>query len=348
MAPTPDILSPAPAALTAPLRSGLMAPLPGLWLVAVVTAAAYGLRGFPGVAVFSPMILAILAGAGLGNLVALPATVQPGLQLAGKGLLRGAVALLGLQVTLGDLAALGLPGIGRAALALGATFAVVLGLGRLLGVARPLVLLIAAGTSVCGAAAIAGANGVVRARDGDVAYAVAAITLWGTLAMLGLPLAAQALGLDAAGYGAWVGLSVHEVAQVVGAGFQGGEAAGRMAVVVKLARVLLLAPLVMGLALALRRGGAGQAAGQGGTPPMVPRFILAFLALSALQSAGLVPEALRQALIALTPVLLTAALAALGLGTRGADLRRLGWRPLVLCGLASGFLALLALILATA
>lgn len=332
-----------PTAIPFALPAGIPVALPGLCLVATVAAAAYGLRGLPPFAALSPMILGILLGVVLCNLMPLPQTAGPGLQLSGKGLLRAAVALLGLQVTLGDIAGLGLRGLGSAALALFATFFLTLALARPLGVARPLAMLIAAGTSVCGAAAIAGVNGTLRARDEDVTYAVAAITLFGTLAMLAWPLIGPALGLTPQAYGTWTGLSVHEVAQVVGAGFQAGEEAGRTAVVVKLARVLLLAPLVFGLALALRRENRAETA-----PPLVPWFILAFLGLSGAHSLGLVPEALRRPLVDLTPVLLTAALAALGLGTRLAHLRQLGLRPLLLCGLATGFLAGFSLILAAA
>ena len=325
------------------LRKAIVRYLPGLWLVAVVTAAAYGLRGFPLLSALSPMILGIILGVVLCNLVPLPPEVHPGLQVSGRTLLRGAVALLGLQVTLGEMATLGLWGLASTALTLFATFFLTIALGRALGVAAPLTSLIAAGTSVCGAAAIAGVNGVLRAKDEDVTYAVAAITLFGTIAMFLYPVIGEAIGLDTAEYGAWIGLSVHEVAQVVGAGFQHGDEAGRLAVIVKLARVVLLAALVFGLSIRLGRIGATSA-----RPPLVPWFVLAFLACSAANSWGLVPQILRDPLVAITPVVLTAALSALGLGTHFGRLQQLGMRPLLLCALSTGFIAALSLILSVA
>jgi uncharacterized integral membrane protein (TIGR00698 family) len=316
--------------------------LPGLWLVATVTAAAYGLRGFEALTQLSPMIVGIVLGVVMCNLVPLPQQVRPGLQLSGKSLLRTAVALLGLQVTLGEIAALGPWSLASAAVVLAATFFFTLLVGRLLGVAAPLTALIAAGTSVCGAAAIAGVKGAVRAEEEDVTYAVAAVTLFGTLAMFLYPLLGRALALGPAQYGTWIGLSVHEVAQVVGAGFEGGEEAGRIAILVKLTRVVLLAVLVFGLVTWFGRTREDGAARQ--RVPVVPWFVVAFLALSGLNSLGYVPEALRLVLIGATPVLLTVALSALGLGTHFGRLRQLGLRPIALCAISTVFIAVLSLV----
>ena len=322
--------------------------LPGLWLVAIVTAAAYGLRGFPALSALSPMIIGIVLGVVLCNLVPLPQPTHAGLQLSGKGLLRLAVALLGLQVTLGEIAAMGAWTMAGAAIALFATFFFTLLVGRLLGVGAELTALVAAGTSVCGAAAIAGVNGAIRARDEDVTYAVAAITLFGTLAMFLYPMLGQVLGMDAGTYGTWIGLSVHEVAQVVGAGFQGGDEAGQTAVIVKLSRVVLLAVLVFGLAVYFTRQRSRGPDEAANALPLVPWFVVAFLVLSGINSLGILPDDMRQPLVALTPVLMTAALSSLGLGTHFGRLRQLGLRPLLLCALSTAFIAVLSLVLATA
>lgn len=323
---------------------------PGLWLVAILTAAAYGLRDLPGFAALSPMILGVVAGVVLCNLAPPSDRLKPGISFAGKGLLRSGVALLGLQVSLAQIAAIGAWGMISVAVALFATFFFTLWLGRILRVPAPLTTLIAAGTSVCGAAAIAGANSATRANDAQVTYAITAITLFGTIAMITYPLVGQALGLDAQSYGTWIGLSVHEVAQVVGAGFQGGDSAGQTAVITKIARVVLLAVLVMGLALRLRHGLSQSESAEEAParPPLVPAFVLAFLGLSALNSMGFVPVFVQDASRILTPVLLTVSLSALGLGTRFDSLRSLGLRPMVLCGCASLFIAIVSLLLATA
>lgn len=319
---------------------------PGLALVGLITAAAFALRHIPFLSDLSPMIIGIVLGVAVGNITPLPAIMRPGVHLAGKSLLRLAVALLGLQVTLGQLVGIGPWGLFSVVIVLFGTFFFTLWLGRLMAVPAPLATLIAAGTSVCGAAAIAGANSAIRAPDEDVTYAVASITFFGTLAMLFYPLIGHALGLGPDAYGTWIGLSVHEVAQVVGAGFQGGEEAGRVAVITKLARVLLLAVLVFGLALRHGRTIA-QTHSDTRRPPLVPVFVLGFLGLCILNSLELVPEAPRGMLIAVTPVLLTASLSALGIGTHFNKLRELGIKPLLLCAAASAMIAILSLVLAT-
>jgi uncharacterized integral membrane protein (TIGR00698 family) len=311
---------------------------PGLVLVAVVTASAYGLRHIPFVSQLSPMISAIFVGMLFANVVGVNASAMGGIAISGKRLLRLAVALLGLQISFAQLADIGLRGLGFAAMALGATFFFTLWAGRLLGVDRRLTQLLAAGTAVCGASAIAAANAVTGADDEDVAYAIACITLFGTIAMFLFPLALLATGLSDRAYGMWIGLSVHEVAQVVGAGFQGGGAAGEVAVVTKLARVMMLAPLIIGLSYALARP-LRRAEGAGGKVQYVPLFVAGFLALAVINSLGIIPEIIRQPIVAITPVLLTAAMAALGLGTSISKLRQHGLPPLLLAGLASLFIA---------
>src|SRR5690606_10160644 len=120
-------------------------------------------------------------------------------------------------------------------------------IARLIGVEAPLAELIAVGTSVCGASAIVATNTVTRGSEEDAAYAIACITLFGTLAMLTLPLAARLLALEPASYGLWAGSTTHEVAQAIAAAFQGGDEAGQLGTIAKLGRVVMLAPLILAL-----------------------------------------------------------------------------------------------------
>ena len=325
-------------------RGSLASCVPGLVLVAVITASAYGLRHLPFLSVLSPMISAIFVGMVFANTVGFSPVAHAGIAVAGKRLLRLAVALLGLQLTFAQLADVGAKGILCAAAALSATFLFTTGLGKVLRVDRKLGMLLAAGTSVCGASAIAGANAAVGANDEDVSYAVACITIFGTAAMFLYPLLQAVLDLGPQAYGMWIGLSIHEVAQVVGAGFQGGEFSGETAVVAKLARVMMLAPLVIGLAVVVRRPGSGSP-GESARGPLVPVFILGFLALVLLNSSGLLAEHLRAPIVSATPVLLTASMGALGLGTNFAKLKHHGFRPLLLSAFASLFIAVVALLL---
>ena len=127
------------------------------------------------------------------------------------------------------------------------TFIFTIWFGRVIGANAKLVELLAAGTSVCGASAIIATNAITQADDGDVAYALGSITFFGTLAVITYPILMVVMNLSAGEYGLWTGASIHEVAQVVAAGFQGRSDAGNTATIVKLVRVLMLAPLLMAL-----------------------------------------------------------------------------------------------------
>lgn len=251
--------------------------LPGLALTAGIVAAAFGLREVPVLSMFSPLILAVLLGVALRNTVGLPAAALPGMQFALRRLLRLGIVTLGLQLTLSQVAEVGLAGLLVIVTGLFATFGFTLLAGRALGVAPGLTRLIATGTSVCGASAVLAAHAVGGESDEDVAYAIACVTIFGTLAMLAFPLVGQ--GLDPRSYGLWTGASIHEVAQVVAAGAQHGPEAAAFATIAKLTRVALLAPLIL---LMARAKGSDQRA-------PFPLFVLGFVAMVLIASSGLVP-----------------------------------------------------------
>jgi uncharacterized integral membrane protein (TIGR00698 family) len=317
--------------------------LPGIVLVLLVTAAAYGLRQLPLFSSFSPMITAIFVGMTFSNVLSVSTQALPGIGLMGKKLLRLAVALLGLQLTFSQVAQVGADGMLLLVAVVAGTYVFTVSVGRLLGVDMRLARLLAAGTSICGASAVAAANTVERCEDEDVAYAVACVTLFGTVATLVYPLLASAMEMTPLSFGFWTGVSIHEVAQVVAAGFQQGTEAGEFAVVVKLSRVLLLAPLLIAMTLlASRRSTSG---GDLALSTMVPVFVAGFILLMLANSAGLVPDFVRGPLVTATPMMLTAALGALGLGTRFGALRIRGFRPLVLAALAWLFIGSASLLL---
>lgn len=338
----PNRLNPANADRTRPALTSISAGVvPGLVLVAMITAVAYSARGFSGLTLFSPMILAVVAGMIYSNVLGLPAHAKAGIGFSQKRLLRFAIVLLGFQLTLGQVAGIGFGGVGIVAATLGATFLFTVTLGRLIGVDRKLAQLIAAGTSICGASAIVATNIVTDARDEDVTYAVAAITLFGTIAMLGFPLLAPVLGLDQHAFGLWAGASIHEVAQVIGAGFQNGTLAGETATVAKLTRVAMLAPMVIALGVMARRGSADAS---GPKPPM-PWFVVAFVAVVALNSLVAIPAEVRSAIALAAQVMLTMGLAAMGLHADISQLRSRGLRPLMLACSAFIFIAAFSLTL---
>nr|WP_245295359.1 YeiH family protein [Pseudaminobacter manganicus] len=316
---------------------------PGIVLAAIIAAAAISIRELPGLGIFSPMILAVIVGIVFSNSVGTPANTAAGIAFCQRSLLRFAIILLGFQLTAAQLVSIGPAGIGIAVASLVATFCFTLGLGRLLGVDRKLTELIAAGTSICGASAIVATNTVTQGRDEDVAYAVACITAFGTVAMLGYPLVAPLFGLDQHHYGLWAGTSIHEVAQVIGAAFQGGPQAGEIGTVAKLARVAMLAPMVIGLGLLARRGSAGA----GGARPPMPWFVVAFVAVVAFNSVVEVPAEVESSIALVATALLTMGLAAMGLQTDIRNIRLRGLRPLLLALSAFVFIAGFSLALVT-
>lgn len=245
--------------------------------------------------------------------------VRPG-RLA-KVLLRAGVALLGFSLSLRAVLQLGWSIFAVVAVSLVGTLLVTYVVGRSLGLDRPRSLLIATGFSICGASAIVAMEEPAKARDEDVTAAIALVTLYGTLAMVALPLLQGPLGLSDFQAGVWAGASVHEVGQVVAAAGSVGGAAVGIAVVVKLTRVLFLAPVVIAVQTLQRRlERRSDSAANGRRPPLVPGFVAAFVVCVLVRTTGLVPGALLDVIAHVQTAALAAALFGLGLGV---SIRRL-------------------------
>lgn len=336
-----NLTQPAPPAS----RTAWFAIVPGLLLAGTIAAAGFALRQVPGLGAFSPMILAILTGIGFHNLVGTPAAARAGVAFAMRKVLRFAIILLGLQLTVAQVLAVGFSGIAVIALALISTFLFTTWLGQRIGVERKLAELIAAGTSICGASAVIATNTVTQAPDEDVAYAVACVTVFGSIAMFAYPLLPGLLHLDAHAYGLWTGASIHEIAQVVAAAFQGGQQAGEFGTVAKLSRVMMLAPVVitLGLMATRRVRGNGDAGTQAKAP--MPWFVLGFIAMVGLNSLITIPTDAKAGIVTVTTFLLSVALAAMGLETDLRKLKAKGLRPLLLGLAAFLFIACFSLLL---
>src|SRR5487761_1786831 len=287
---------------------------PGLLLTGTIAGVAFALRLLPGFGNLSPMILSIAIGVAVQNVVGTPRAAAPGVAFSLRRILRAAIVLLGLQLTVAQLVEVGVPGLALIAACIAASFTFTVWLGKRLG------------------------------GDEDSAYAIASVTLFGTLAMVLYPLLAHPLGLDARHYGLWAGASIHEIAQVVAATFQISPDAGHVATIVKLSRVMMLAPMViaMGLAGRYRRGGAPG--GKIAAAP-IPWFVFGFLALIGIGSVVSIPPVPMHWIVQATAFPLSMALAAMGLHT---DIRKLsaeGVRPFALCAASSAFLAGFSLVL---
>lgn len=317
--------------------------LPGLAACAGLAGVAYGLRGLPGVGSFSPMIIAIALGILIRNTVGTPRTLAVGIGFSMRRLLRLAIILLGVQLTFSQVAETGLRGVSIILIVVASTFLFTLAVGRLLGADESVTRLIAAGTSICGASAVAAANSVVDAHDEDVAYAVACVTVFGSIAMFVYPLLETGLALSGRDYGLWAGASIHEIAQVVAATFAVSREAGDFGTVAKLTRVMTMAPMVLAMAAFLPRPAAS--AGSGRRRPPMPWFVAGFIALVAVNSAIEIPAGLKAEIGVISTFMLTMALGAMGLETDIAKLRAKGVRPALTGALASLFIAGFGLLL---
>lgn len=303
--------------------------LPGLGLVAGGAALSVGVSRL--VPSLSPLVVAVVAGTVLTNVGLVPAACRPGADLAGRRLLRVGIVLLGFQLAARDVLRLGLPRLAVVAAVVLVTFVGTRWLGGRLGVKPGLSLLIATGFAICGASAVAAMNGVTDTDEDDVAFSIGLVTLCGSLAILLLPLVRHPLGLDDDdAFGAWVGASVHDVAQVVATAASGGASVLQAAVVVKLTRVVLLAPMVSAVTVLRRRSGSDQVPVGVRRPPLLPLFVAGFLGAVAVRSAGVVPDDLLRGLGTMEMLVLASALFGLGTGVSVARLRQLGGRPLAL------------------
>ncbi|MET1065722.1 MAG: putative sulfate exporter family transporter [Arthrobacter sp.] len=249
-----------------------------------------------------------------------------GLDFAGKHLMRAGIVVLGLKVNLVDVLGLGWSALLLLTGVVLAAFAGTYGISRLFRLPPQASLLIATGFSICGASAIGAMAAVRRIRQQDTVLPVALVTLCGTLAIGVLPLLIQPLELTPEVFGAWTGASVHDVGQVVATAQTAGASALAVAVVVKLTRVILLAPMVAVAGLH-QRSTADAGAGLK-HPPIVPLFVLGFVALAALRTTGWLSPAVLDAAAALQDLLLGMALFGLGSVVRVRVLLHTGARAL--------------------
>lgn len=316
----------------------------GVALVAAIAAAGILAARLPWVSRLglSTLTLAIVFGIAAGNTVfprIAPATAV-GVDFSKNRLLRAGVILYGFRITFQQVLDVGWLGIAIDLVMVSLTFTLALQLGtRVLGLDRKTAMLIGAGSSVCGAAAVMAAEPVVRAQAHKVSVAVATVVVFGTLGLFLYPVAYPHLHLSPQAYGLFAGSTIHEVAQVVGAGKAVSDAAANTAVIEKMLRVMMLAPFLVVLSL-LQGPGAGReaAAGRPRVRITVPWFAVAFIAVTVLNSLHLLPVPLVRGLVAVDTVLLAMAMAALGLRTHVGAVRQAGVRPLLLAATLFVFL----------
>lgn len=312
--------------------AALRALAPGLGLCAAVTLGAFlaerGERAVFGSAGIEALVLAILVGAAVRMVWTPGARWQPGIAFSARTLLECAVVLLGASISAGMIAAAGAGLLVGIALIVATAIAASYAIGRMLRLPPRMALLVACGNSICGNSAIAAVAPVIAADCDDVAAAISFTAVLGVIVVLGLPLVGAALGLGTLQYGAFAGLTVYAVPQVLAAAAPMGPQAVQMGALVKLVRVLMLGPvcLVLGL-LAPRLGRPGAhavAERRVRLGELVPWFIVGFLGLMAMRSAGALPHAALAPMAQAAMLLTVLSMAALGLGVDMRALRRAG------------------------
>ena len=328
--------------------------LPGLALSAALAAAAVSLGSISWLQDhgLSALTMAIVLGMLVGNTIypRFATASGPGVNFSKQTLLRLGVVLYGLRLTVQDVGQVGLAGVAIDALVLGSTFALACWVGtRWLGMDRKTVMLIGAGSSICGAAAVMAAEPVVKGRAEQVTVAVATVVIFGTLSIFLYPVLFELnqhfniIGGGARGFGVYTGSTIHEVAQVVAAARSIGTEAADTAVIAKMVRVMMLAPFLIMLSAWLARDEARSSAKSGdasaaqltsGKPQKtklaIPGFAIGFVAVVLFNSLHLLPASVLPVITDIDTALLAMAMAALGLSTHLSAIRKAGFKPILL------------------
>lgn len=321
---------------------------PGLLLVvALAVVARLSTTVLP--SIISEVTVGVALGLLVTNVLRPPAVVKPGVKFAMGTPLRLGIVLLGARLSFGDVVSTGVGSVVVVVACMAFALGFVLLLGRLLGLPPRLAALIAVGTAVCGNSAIVATAPVIEAEERDVSFAVATITLFGTLAVLLYPLIGHALGFSNSFFGHWAGVAVNDTSQVTATGFAYSQQAGEIATIVKLTRNTLMGPLVVLIGILYLRSGMAratdkvQSASRWRWARLVPLFVIGFIAMAALNSLHVFPKELTSAFSEASRALILVALVGVGLNTDVTQMRAVGWRPLQVGFLAAACLSLFAL-----
>ncbi len=324
---------------------------PGVALCVGLALAAFGLQRleehWAGRPYLEALVIAILLGTCVRTLWTPGKQFADGIGFSAKMLLEIAVMLLGASISFQAVMQAG-PGLLAGivvvvAIAIGASY----GLCRWLGLPKRMAVLVACGNSICGNSAIAAVAPVIGAKPEDIASSIAFTAVLGVVVVLVLPLFVPMLGMSEIQYGVLAGLTVYAVPQVLAATLPVGLISTQIGTLVKLIRVLMLGPVVLFLSLAV-----GRSAGKLSFARLVPWFIVGFLLLSTVRSAGLIPDAILRTILPVATALTVVSMAALGLGVDLKVLARVGGRVtlavtlslVVLCAISLGLIRLLAIV----
>lgn len=313
--------------------------LPGVLIATIIALASQFISEHYGA---PSMLLALLFGISL-NFLGTEDRSKPGIEFGSRQLLRIGVALLGMRISGDVLTMLGWQVVLLVVFAVVATITFGLAITRLFGFRYRFGFLSAGAVAICGASAAMAIAAVLpkdERSEERLIFTVVSVTLLSTLAMIVYPVISAAVGFDDRTTGIFIGATVHDVAQVVGAGFSVSEETGNVATLVKLLRVVMLAPVVVVAALVIRQF-ARTDSGEGKRPPLVPLFVLSFIALAIFRTTGLAPDLVVTGASEASRWLLVIAIASVGLKTQPKDILNVGLPAMALLVVETGFLALL-------
>ncbi|MDN8615048.1 YeiH family protein [Variovorax ginsengisoli] len=322
-----------------PARSRTL--FPGVLACAVVAAASTFLSQHYGAPV---MLFALILGMAM-NFLSVEGACKPGIEFTARQVLRWGVALLGLRITAAQVVALGWHPVLLVVLSVVLTIGVSMVVAKLMGFQSLFGLLSGGATAICGASAalaLAAALPSHPQKERATLFTVVGVSALSTFAMIAYPMIAHALGLDERAAGIFLGATIHDVAQVVGAGYSMSKETGDIATLVKLMRVAMLLPVIVFAVMCTRAAGKGEG---GPRPPLLPWFAVAFALLVAVNSTGWIPKVLTDAGSDCSRWFLVAAIAGIGMKTQLRDLATVGLKPVVLMLGETVFLATLAIAL---
>jgi uncharacterized integral membrane protein (TIGR00698 family) len=286
------------------------------------------------------MLMALLFGIAL-NFLSEEGRCVEGIAFGARTVLRFGVALLGLRISLGMIHDLGLPVVALVVSGLCLTIGFGLAVARFFGFRYRFAFLSSGAVAICGASAALAIAAVLpkdERSEERLVFTIVGVTLLSTFAMILYPILMTSAGFDDRTAGIFIGATIHDVAQVVGAGFSISDDAGEVATFVKLLRVAMLAPVVLVAAILIRRN-AAQGEAKSGRPPLLPSFVVAFLIFAAAKSIGLIPDGVSQIAADLSRWALLTAIASVGLKTSLRQTLKVGLPAIGLLVSETAFLA---------
>lgn len=315
--------------------------LPGAMIAFIIAAAAHYISSRLGGPV---MLYALLFGISL-NFLSADEKCMPGICLASTSILRIGVALLGLQITWMEVASLGISTIILVISGVALTITIGVAIGRLLKLERSLSFLTAGAVAICGASAalaissvLPSDNGNKKSLENNTLITVVGVTALSTMVMVLYPVIIEALGLDNKTAGIFLGATIHDVAQVIGAGYMVSQETGEVAAIVKLLRVACLVPVVMTIGFIFRKSATANG-GNTTKTPIVPLFLVGFIVCVAIHSMALLPSGVEEFLADTSRWFLITAVAALGMKTSLEKFFSLGLSPVLALVAQTVFLA---------